>query len=105
MLKVSSGYWQTLQIPLLAGRVLEPREDQEAPRVKVIGQSLAEDLFPGESPLGKRIAIGRPDPERKDDGFEVVGVVKDTKVWSLTKPAPHMLYLPLRLGGTNTRGV
>jgi len=105
MLKVSSGYWQTLQISLLAGRVLEPREDQEAPRVMVIGQSLAEDLFPGESPLGKRIAIGRPDPERKDDGFEVVGVVKDTKVWSLTKPAPHMLYLPLRLGGTNTRGV
>lgn len=105
VLKVSAGYWQTLRIPVVAGRVLTPGEDQAAPRVAVISQGLAEDLFPGESPLGKRIGIRRPDPARKDDGFEVVGVVKDTKVWSVTKPAPRMLYLPLRLGDTNTRSV
>jgi predicted permease len=105
-LMVAPGYWGTLRIPLLAGRGFTERDDERAPRVAVLNESLAERMFPHQNPLGKRILVGRAVLEHKPgDETEVVGLVKDTKFTSVVSPAPDLVYLPLLQGETNTRGV
>jgi hypothetical protein len=105
-LMVAPGYWGTLRIPLLAGRGFVERDDERAPRVAVLNESLAERLFPHQNPLGKRILVGRAVLEHKPgDETEVVGLVKDTKIVSVAAAAPDLVYLPLLQGETNTRGV
>ena len=90
-LMVAPGYWRTLRIPLFTGRGFTDRDDERAPRVAVLNESLAERLFPHQNPLGKRILVGRAVLQHKPgDETEVVGLVKDTKVVSVTSPAgPH----------------
>ena len=73
---VSYGYFETMGIPLLAGRLPDERDRGDAPRVVVVDERLANRLWPGEDPVGKRLfgVFG----ERCDGGCsigEVVGVV------------------------------
>ncbi|HEV2445700.1 MAG TPA: ABC transporter permease, partial [Candidatus Sulfopaludibacter sp.] len=106
LLLVAPGYWDTLRIPLVAGRGFTQRDDERAPRVAVLNQSLAERLFPGQNAVGKRILYARAAIEPKPgDETEVVGIVKDTKFTSLAAPEPNLVYLPLLRGSPNTRGV
>jgi putative ABC transport system permease protein len=83
---VSPGYFQAMGIPLLAGRLLEPRDGASAPRVAVINETLARRYLPGKDPLGARLSL--------DDGeswFTIVGVVSGVRVWALqTEPAPQL---------------
>ena len=107
---VSPGYFRALGIPVLAGRGLEPADLDEGNPVVLVSASLAEGLFPGEDPLGKRVAnILRPgDPY----WYRIVGVVGDVKYHSLTDGQPHvpcyadcaMVYgpLPSDLGNART---
>jgi predicted permease len=105
-LMVAPGYWETLCIPMLAGRGFTERDDERAPRVAVINESAATRLFPNLNPLGKQILTGRATRERQPgDEIEIVGLVKDTKFTSVTAPAPDLIYMPLVQGETNNRGV
>src|SRR5262249_21837949 len=67
------GFFRAQGIPLLAGRDFRWADDEQAPRVIVVNQSLARHFWPGESPLGKHITF-----TRYQAPFEVVGVVGDT---------------------------
>src|SRR6202034_396388 len=53
----SPGYFQTLGIPLLAGRDFS-HEAADAPKVAVVSRSLVERLFPNQNPIGQRITGG-----------------------------------------------
>ena len=65
---VSGEYFETMDIPLLRGRVLEERDNRaDAPKVIVISSTVAEDLYPGEEALGQRVRLFR-------DSWEIVGV-------------------------------
>jgi putative ABC transport system permease protein len=70
---VSLGYFDTLGIRLLEGRLFNASDTADRPAVTVINQTAARSFWPNESPLGKR--IGRPGPNR--NWMEVVGVVND----------------------------
>jgi predicted permease len=70
---VSLGYFDTLGIRLLEGRLFNASDTADRPAVAVINQTAARRFWPNESPLGKR--IGRPGPNR--NWMEVVGVVND----------------------------
>ncbi len=84
---VGPHFFETMGIPLLSGRDLNLRDDNHAPQVAVISESVARGLFPGRRPLGQRIQIG-------DGTMDVVGVVKDTRYNGLREPPTPMVYKP-----------
>jgi putative ABC transport system permease protein len=90
---VTPGYFQTLGIPLHAGRGFTDRDDAAAPGVAVINDEMARRFWPSESQIGKRLKMSL----RSDKNyFEIVGVVGSTRHSSLAeKPEPE-IYAPLK---------
>jgi putative ABC transport system permease protein len=87
------GYFATMEIPLLEGRVLEATDVEGSPAVIVLTRRTAELVFPGERAVGRQVAVdvGRDEPGL----FEVVGVVEDHQLSSLagqTRPAMFFPY-------------
>jgi hypothetical protein len=95
---MSSGYFQTLEMPIIRGRSFERRDTEKgAPQVAVISQSTARAWFAGQNPVGRRLGFGFTDSARD---MEVIGVVRDSKYNQLREPAPHMIYVPYHLDGS-----
>ncbi len=88
-LAVTPDYFQTLQIPLQSGRPFNDQDTLQSTKVVIINETLARQLWPGESPIGKRFTIWR------DEKFprEVVGVAGDTK-GSLDEEPGAQMYVP-----------
>ena len=88
-LVATPDYFRTLNIPLLNGRLLTDQDTEQTAKVVVVNDSMARQLWPGESPVGKRITIWR------DEKFprEIVGVVGDTRA-SLDTEAGSQMYVP-----------
>lgn len=88
-LVTTPDYFQTLQIPLLAGRAFNDQDNEQTTKVVIVNDTMARQLWPGQSPLGKRITIWR------DENFprEIVGVVRDTKP-SLDAEPSQQMYVP-----------
>jgi predicted permease len=92
---VGANYFDTMRIPLRAGRLPEDRDDADAPRVAVISESLARLEFPDESPIGRRFTADLREPEKTT--FEIVGVVGDTNLHDPRERHPSVcVYLPYR---------
>jgi putative ABC transport system permease protein len=91
--EVSSGYFRTLSIPLLAGRELDRHDDAEAPPVVVVSESFAHKYWKGGNPVGRRIKMG--DRESKSPWLTVVGVVGDVRHGGLGASAGPIYYRPL----------
>jgi hypothetical protein len=74
-LVITPDYFQTLQIPLKAGRTFTDQDNLQSTKVVIVNETMARQLWPGENPIGKRFTVWR------DEKFprEVVGVVGDTK--------------------------
>jgi putative ABC transport system permease protein len=85
-------YFETLEVPLLAGRAFRDSDTAEAPGVVVLERRLARRLFPGQDPLGRRLALLRFDGS--EDWRTVVGVVGDVRQQSLTTETGDQLYVP-----------
>ena len=96
---VTPGYFETLKVPLLAGRSLSVQDEADAPRVVLINRAMAEQHWPGGNPVGRRV-------ETVYGGwtwYEIVGVVENTRYYGLDRePRPEMYvaeaqsgYLPM----------
>jgi putative ABC transport system permease protein len=82
---VSPGYFETMRIPLLAGRPIDSFDRTGSKRVAVISEAMAREMWPGQQALGKRFHS----PTWGTDLSEVVGVTKDTTVFQVgEKPQP-----------------
>jgi putative ABC transport system permease protein len=90
----TEGYFETMKIPLLRGRLLDERDREDAPHVTLINETLARRYFPGEEPMGKVIV----NPHGKT---EIVGVVGDVHPDGLDAEPKPELYTPLRQGVFN----
>ncbi|HVV45538.1 MAG TPA: ABC transporter permease, partial [Bryobacteraceae bacterium] len=86
---VSDGYFETLGVPLIKGRLFTAQDTESAPRVAAINESAARKFFAGRDPIGQTVAFGK-------DQYRVVGIVRDTKHNSLRDPAAPFVFLPLR---------
>jgi len=88
---VSSGYFDTLRIPVHRGRTFTDADDEKAPEVAIINQTMAKQFWPDQDPLGKRFRTkGASGPF-----LQVVGVVQDGKYKGVVEdPQPHF-YVPL----------
>jgi len=89
--RVSHGYFETMGIPMVAGRGIAPGDREDGRQVVAISASLAERHFPGENPIGKRIRFGR---DEDDPLVEIVGVVGDVQHYSLGQTSMPQVYLP-----------
>jgi len=88
---VTPGYFETMRMPLLAGRRIEERDGAKTLPVVVVNQAFVRRYFPHEDPLGQRISFDDETPS----WLEIVGVVGDVHQQSLTfEPLPE-LYQPL----------
>lgn len=88
----SPGFFQTLRIPILAGRDFRAGDDAAAPKVGIVNQKFARKYFGNVSPIGRHVGEGG-NPGTKLD-IEIVGVVGDTKYESMRDEVPYELYLP-----------
>jgi predicted permease len=88
---VSPGYFNALQIPFLDGRNFDERDKMNAQKVVVINEYMAQQLWRGESAIGKRIFIGAD----SRDAIEVVGVVKTGKYRTLAEDPRPFIYFPI----------
>jgi predicted permease len=81
----TAGYFRAMGIPLVRGRLFDERDTPDAPHVAVISQSLADQRWPGEDPIGKFIEYGNMDGDLAP--FTIVGIVGDVRERSLeTEP-------------------
>ncbi len=91
---VDGGYFRTLGIPLLRGRWFDDRDTMDAPHVAIITQSLAQEKWPGQDPLGQRLEFGNMDGDLRP--LTVVGVVGDVRGDSLEAPPSPTIYVDYR---------
>jgi macrolide transport system ATP-binding/permease protein len=88
---VTPGYFESLGVRLASGRGFDRTDDRDSRAVAVLNESLAEKLWPGEDPIGKRFRVGRrPEAPLR----EVVGVARNGKYRSLDESPRRHLYLP-----------
>ncbi len=89
---VSEGFFETLDIPLVAGRYIDARDREETADVIVINRSMAEDYFGNEDPIGRRMSFSTGGNWSPD--LEVVGVVADAQEYGMSREGVHTMYRP-----------
>jgi predicted permease len=93
---ISSGYFSSLGVPLLRGRVFTERDDASAPGVVVISQAMARRYWPNGDPLKDRIQIGAgAGPAFAESPRQVIGIVGDTRSRSVDQDPDPMMYIPI----------
>jgi predicted permease len=88
--RLAPGWFDTVRIPIAAGRDFTWDDRDGAPRVAIVNETLARQFWNGDG-LGKQIVHNR-------QPLEVVGVVRDSKYWTLGETIAPTLYLPFRQG-------
>jgi predicted permease len=90
VLAASAGYFETLGIPMLAGRKIAETDTAASPPVAVINRTMADRFFPGENAVGRRVRVSNDAAWRT-----IVGVVSDVRQRSLEQPPRQALFVPL----------
>ncbi len=89
---VTPDYLQTMSIPVLRGRALTGRDNQDGPQVVLINETMANQLWPDQDPIGKRIKF--PGSEKNPQPWRTIaGIVGDVNQYGLDKKPPMQIYL------------
>jgi predicted permease len=87
--EISSGFFETLRIPLRRGRWFSSADGPDSPRVAIVNDTMARRLWSGQDPVGRRFKLGPP--ASAAPWFTVVGVVGDMRRQGLEiDPVPQM---------------
>jgi predicted permease len=87
---VSPHYLETMKIPLMRGRTIDERDTQTSPYVAVVNEAMVRKFWNNTDPIGRYFKIG----SELQHSIQVVGVVKDTHVQSITGAINPYFYLP-----------
>jgi len=87
---VSSGFFQTLGIPLLLGRPFQETDDEKHPHVAIVNSALAERLFPNDDAIGKTVRFGFM-PEFQS--IEIIGIARNARILDLRSAATPVIFL------------
>jgi predicted permease len=94
---VSPGYFKALGIPLLSGRMFDERDHHDAQHVALVNQTFAEEAWPGENPIGKRITGGGMDDYWDQKTWAtVIGITGTIRQRDLTRSPRATLYFSYR---------
>jgi predicted permease len=91
---VMPGYFETMRIPLIAGRTFAAQDGPKGQPVVIINQEFAKKYFAGVNPVGKHLQSALGDGTLDRPMREIVGVVSDIKRQGLTAEADPEYYLP-----------
>ncbi len=87
------GYLRAMEINTLIGRAIGEEDNADAAKIALINRTMADQLWPNQDPLGKRIRF--PGSEKNPQPWRtVVGVVTDVAQYALDKKPPMQIYLP-----------
>lgn len=91
---VSDDYFRTLGVPLISGRMFDSHDDAgtNTPQVVIIGKTMADKIFQGRNPLGRRLKYAGVEAPP----ITVVGVVGDVKITGLDQETRPVIYYPFR---------
>ena len=90
---VSPGYFQTMGIHLLAGRNFLANDTPVSPNVSIVNEAFVRLVVRGANPVGMRF-WRQATPRNPEMRFEIVGVVKDSKYFSIRQSLTPIVYLP-----------
>ena len=99
--RVGPGFFETIGLPLVAGRGLGLQDRMGAARVAVVNEAAVRQFFGGQNPIGRYVRMGgflRPDP------IEIVGVARDSKYATLKGASRPIIFLPY-LQASNMRAM
>jgi putative ABC transport system permease protein len=88
---ISPQWFETMRVPLLAGRLFSDADNGQAPKVVIVNQTCARRFWPGQNPIGKTFIVGRGPM-----ASEVVGVAADIRNHGLADDAQPQLWLPFK---------
>ena len=93
-IRISGGhYFEAMQIPLLHGRLFDEQDTSEKPRVAIVDEFMAQQLWPGQDAIGKRFHNGSI-TQTDSPWITVVGVVGRVKQYTLDTDSRIAFYLP-----------
>jgi predicted permease len=92
---VGADHFRALGLEVLRGRDFDRREEQAAagPRVAIVNEPLARQLWPGQDPLGRTVQISRPEGDA--EAYEVVGVVPGVRHEMFDRAPGPQVYVPV----------
>ncbi len=93
------GYFRTLRIPLILGRLFDDRDGLNAPHTAIISQTLARERWPNQDPLGQVIDFANMDGNLKP--LTIIGVVGDVRASGLDAPPSPIIYVNYHQRGMN----
>src|SRR6476660_2892362 len=88
-IEVTEDYFATLGIPIVSGRELMRTDDENAPPLAIINETMAAKYWPGNDPVGQRLKV-------KDRWMQIVGIAKNSNYRSKTETPVPFFYVPLR---------
>src|SRR5262249_27147817 len=89
---VTAGFFETLEIQLLAGRTFDERDTESSAPVAIVDESMAKTYWPGDSALGKQIKRGGR--QSSTPWTTIVGVVRHVRYRTLESPSRVEVYWP-----------
>jgi predicted permease len=87
---VGPDYFETMNTPIVQGRAFDERDNQNAPRVLIVNETMARRYWPNQNPVGKRLRLGG----ERNPWMEVAGVAQDGKYITLGEPPTDYFFLP-----------
>ena len=88
-LEVAEEYFKTLGIPIVAGREFQRTDDENAPPVAIVNETMAAKYWPGKDPIGQRL-------KAKDRWLQVVGVARNVNYEDKVELPRTFFYVPIR---------
>jgi predicted permease len=89
---VTPGFFPALTVSLHKGRNFDERDNQDAPPVGIVNETMARRYWPGEDPIGKQFRL--QGPPSMFPWVTVVGVASDVRYGSVDEAAPPTIYRP-----------
>ncbi|HEV3147812.1 MAG TPA: FtsX-like permease family protein, partial [Chthoniobacterales bacterium] len=87
--QVAEDYFATLGIPIVSGRAFTRTDDENAPPIAIINETMAMKYWPGKNAVGQRVKV-------TDRWLEIVGIAKNSNYRTKLEPPMPFLYVPLR---------
>jgi predicted permease len=85
---VSNAFFTTTGIPLIQGRLFADSDTEKSPKVVVVNQTFVRQFLPGKDPIGQYYGWEETSPRR----FQIVGVVKDSRINDIREEVPPTIY-------------
>jgi predicted permease len=96
--EIGPGFLATMGIPLVAGREFTRADNETAPRVAIVDETMAAQFWRGLDPLGRRVQV-------KGTWMQIVGVARTAKYRNLQETPKPFFYVPLRQNFSASAGL